>query len=463
MRKEWKYSSKKSDFMKRKLFGTDGIRGKTNAYPMTPEMALRLGKAVAKICKHNNHHARIVIGKDTRLSGYLLETSLSAGILSMGVDVYLVGPLPTPAVAHLVESLNCDAGIVLSASHNPAEDNGIKIFGSDGYKLADGKEAEIEKIIFGNIDEEYADGNEIGRAIRIDDARGRYIAFAKNIIKSRSLEGLKVVVDCANGAAYKVAPWAIKELGAEVIALNKEPNGLNINENCGALHPEVIQNAVKEHNADVGLALDGDADRLIVCDEHANIVDGDHIMAVCALDLKESGRLGKDTVVATVMSNIGFEEAMRKHNIKVVRTKVGDRYVIEEMQNNGYSFGGEQSGHIIFGNYSTTGDGLLTALYLLDVMKRKNKKLSKLASVMKSYPQTLVNVKVREKKAFEKMGKVKDKIGEIEKKLGSAGRVLVRYSGTENLARVMIEGKNQGEIEGYAQEIAEEIRKDIEV
>ncbi len=448
----------------KKIFGTDGIRGKANVYPMTPEMALRVGKATAIIFRDQNKKEkhRVVIGKDTRLSGYIFETALTAGLCSMGVDVYLVGPMPTPAVAQLTKSLNADAGIMISASHNPATDNGIKLFARDGYKLPDSVEQEMEKLLLSkHIASDHIQGELIGKAFRISEARGRYIEYAKSTIKSMSLKGLKIVVDCANGAAYQVAQIIFSELGAEVIALNTQPDGLNINLNCGAMHPEIIAAEVNKQKADIGIALDGDADRVIFIDENSNEVDGDHILAIGAIDLKKKNRLVKDTVVSTVMANLGFEEALAKQGIKVVKTQVGDRYVMDVLQKESYSLGGEQSGHIIFSDYSTTGDGIITALQILRIMKQQNKRLSDLAACMKSYPQILINVKVREKKDFDKMNKVKSSIKDAEKGLGKNGRVLVRYSGTENLARVMIEGKQQKQIEKLANKIANEIKKEI--
>ena len=419
--------------MERKIFGTDGIRGVANQYPMTPEMALSLGKAIAQFfMKKNGKTVKVVIGKDTRLSGYMLESALQSGLVSMGARVLLVGPMPTPAIADLTKSLNANAGIVISASHNPAQDNGIKIFNCKGFKLTDAQEKEIEQLIFNKE----INGTQIGKAFRIDDAKGRYIEFAKASIKSLSLKGLKIVLDCANGAAYHIAPEIFSELGAEVVTLNNQPDGLNINLECGATHPEVIQKAVVKEKADLGIALDGDADRVIVCDEKGKLVDGDHIIAICALHLKEKDRLKNNAVTVTVMSNAGFNEAMEKAGIKVYRAAVGDRYVLELMQKEGSNLGGEQSGHIIFSDYATTGDGIITALQLMSIMKTKGKKLSELASVMTTYPQELINIKVKEKKPLDELKSVQEKIKQAEEKLGKSGRVLVRYSGTENKARV---------------------------
>ena len=448
-----------------KLFGTDGIRGAANAYPMTPEAVLNVGKAVAHIFKKKcgKEKSKFVIGKDTRLSGYMLENALSSGIASVGADILLVGPMPTPAIAHLTKSLNADAGIVLSASHNPAEDNGIKIFSEDGYKLPDIVENEIEKYVLSEeVKTEHVKGDLIGKAYRIEDAKGRYIEFVKASVKSMSLKGLKIVLDCANGAAYNTAPHIFSELGAEVIVLNDKPDGLNINLDCGALHPEKMMEVVKKEKADIGIALDGDADRVIVCDEKGRSVDGDHIIAICAIEMKESGTLKKNHVVVTIMANKGFDIAMEKKNIKVVKTKVGDRYVVDEMRKKGYVLGGEQSGHILFSDYTTTGDGIISALQLLRVMKERGEKLSKLAGCMKSLPQVLVNVAVKEKKSINKLKVNKDiKIAELQ--LGKKGRVLVRYSGTQNLCRIMIEGENKREIQKMANDIAKDMKKEIGV
>ena len=446
--------------MTKKLFGTDGIRGTANHYPMTPEMALAVGKAVARVFKKKNGKIhQIVIGKDTRLSGYMLETALTSGIVSQGVNVLLVGPLPTPAIAKLIKSFNADAGIVISASHNPAKDNGIKIFDSNGLKLSDSLEKEIEKDIFSDENEE--NDTKIGKAFRVNDSKGRYIEFAKSTINNLSLSDLKIVLDCANGASYNTAPIILNELNSELTVLNITPDGHNINLNCGALFPKVIQEEVKKLNADIGIALDGDADRIIVCDESGEIVDGDQIMAICAIELKKEKKLKNNAVVSTVMSNLGFRHAMQKAGINVEITKVGDRFVIERMIEKGINFGGEQSGHIIFLDYSTTGDGIITALQLLKIMKKTGKKLSELSSGMEKLPQVLINVKVKEKKAIEELKGVNQKIKEIENTLLDQGRVLVRYSGTESICRVMIEGKNQNEIEDFAKIIAQEVKKEI--
>ena len=448
----------------KKLFGTDGVRGVANVYPMTSEMAMQLGRAAAYIFKSaGKRRHRIVIGKDTRLSGYMLENALVAGICSMGVDVLVVGPLPTPGIANITSSMRADAGVVISASHNAFQDNGIKFFSADGFKLPDEIELRIENLIETNhIDSLRPIANEVGKAFRIDDAAGRYIVFLKNTFpQEMDLSGLKIVLDCANGAAYKVAPAVFEELGAEVIPLGVKPNGTNINAGCGSLHPEVISKSVMEHRADIGIALDGDADRVIVCDEFGNEVDGDHIMAICATDLLHRTILKRKTLVATVMSNMGLDIAVRKAGGAVVKTAVGDRYVVEEMRRGGYNLGGEQSGHMIFLDHSTTGDGILSALQLLAVMRREEKTLSELAKVMIALPQVLVNTRVTEKRDIMSIPEIAARVGDVEKKLGNEGRVLIRYSGTEPLLRVMIEGQDKYEITTWANEIAEMVKMHI--
>ena len=442
----------------KRIFGTDGIRGRANSYPMTAEMALQVGKAAAELFKEKGRRGKIVIGKDTRLSGYMFETALTAGILSCGVDAYLVGPMPTPAVAHLTKSMNADVGIMISASHNPAEDNGLKLFSRDGTKLSDDFEEEIEKRMMLKAD---SAPRPIGKAYRVDDAIGRYIEYAKSTIRSRSLNGTKVVIDCANGAAYRVAPTIFSELGAEVIALNVKPNGLNINLGCGALHIQQLKEAVLKEKADVGVAFDGDADRVIFVDEKGNEVDGDKIMAILAIDMKKAKKLEKDTVVATVMSNAGFESSLKKEGITVIRTPVGDRYVAEVLKDKHYSLGGEQSGHIIISEYSTTGDGIIVALHMLAIMTKERKPLSELGSFVQLYPQTLINVKVRERKDFSRMKNVEKAVKDAEKKLKGNGRVLLRYSGTEHVARVMVEGKIKQEIDKIASDIADTIKEEV--
>jgi phosphoglucosamine mutase len=374
------------------LFGTDGIRGQANRYPVTPELTLQLGKALGKIIKATGHGShRVIIGKDTRLSGYMLETALTSGLVSMGVDVLLVGPVPTPAVAHLTRSMAADIGIMLTASHNPFDDNGIKIFGADGFKLPDASECEITRLINSDdLNSEHIRSDQLGKAYRIDDARGRYIEFAKSTVQNARLDGIKLVLDCANGAAYHIAPLIFRELGATVVTLCDEPDGYNINNDCGALHPQHVADAVVREHADLGIALDGDADRVIFCDAAGRVVDGDRILAMLALDFRLRGELVKDTIVCTTMSNLGLHEALRAHDIKIVISDVGDRQVIEAMRGGGYNVGGEKSGHLIFMRYATTGDGIISALQVLCLMKRGGAALAKLADCMREYPQTLV-------------------------------------------------------------------------
>ena len=446
----------------RRLFGTDGIRGVANQYPMTAEMALALGRSVAEHFRKRDKRCRVVIGKDTRLSGYMFESALEAGIVSAGADVMLVGPLPTPAIAFITASMRADAGIVISASHNPFQDNGIKLFGPDGFKLADDIEVEIEQRI---VDPEpLTPGPEprIGKAVRLDDAEGRYVQFIKDgFPKDRTLDGMRVVVDCANGAAYRAAPQVFSELGAEVSALFIEPNGRNINDGCGALHPEKVAVEVRRTRANIGIALDGDADRVILTDEHGEIVDGDQIMAILGTRLMAQGKLAGNTVVATVMSNLGLERALAANRVKLLRTAVGDRYVVEAMREGGFTFGGEQSGHIVFLQEATTGDGLLAALQVLSVMVQEGRPLSELASLMTRFPQVLLNFTVDRKVPIDQLPAVVAAIGKVEKAMGRDGRVLVRYSGTEAKARVMIEGADEQTIRVYAEDIAECMRTEL--
>jgi phosphoglucosamine mutase len=449
--------------MTRKLFGTDGIRGVANVDPMTGELAMQLGRAIAHIFKEVKGKHRIVIGKDTRLSGYMLETALASGICSMGADVMLVGPLPTPGIAFITTSMRANAGVVISASHNPYYDNGIKIFSQNGFKLPDEMEQRIEELIFSNhLHSLRPTANAIGKAHRIDDAVGRYVVFLKNTFPNHlTLEGLRIVVDCANGAAYRVAPTVFEELGADVISVGAEPNGENINLECGSLHPEALSRFVLERRADIGVALDGDADRIIFVDRHGKFVDGDKILAICGLHLLSEDRLKKKTVVTTVMSNIGLDRALRKAGGKVIRTQVGDRYVVEEMVRGHYNVGGEQSGHTIFLDYNTTGDGILTALQVLAIMRQKERNLDELAQVMESLPQVLYNVDVREKRPLSEFQDIKLKIEEMERTLGNSGRVLIRYSGTEPLLRIMVEGEDEAELHRFAQDLVELVKKRI--
>jgi phosphoglucosamine mutase len=454
--------------VERKLFGTDGIRGVANEYPMTAEVAVRLGQAIARHFREHHqdelpghHRARILIGKDTRLSGYMFESSLAAGITSMGADVMLVGPLPTPAISFLTTGMRADAGIVISASHNPYRDNGIKIFGRDGFKLPDAEEAEIEQHVLAESPP-LSDAEQIGKAMRIDDASGRYIVFLKNTFpRDLTLDGMRVVLDCANGAAYKVAPTVLRELGAEVFTLGTEPNGRNINHECGTLHPEHVSRRVLETRADVGITLDGDADRVMLCDERGRVVDGDKIIALCAISLKRQKLLRNDTVVATVMSNIGLEIALKKHGVNLERSAVGDRYVVEKMRAGGFNLGGEQSGHIIFGDHTTTGDGMLAALQVLGIMQRENRPLSEIAQVMTRYPQVLVNVEVSDKPPLDSLDDFQNALRDVEDELGDDGRVVARYSGTEAKARVMVEGPDEATIRRCADSLATSLRRVI--
>jgi len=445
----------------RKLFGTDGIRGVANIYPMTIEIAMQVGRAIAFIVKNKAKGHRIVIGKDTRQSCYMLENALAAGICSMGVDVLLVGPLPTPGIAFIATSMRADAGVVISASHNPFQDNGIKIFSSDGFKLPDEVEADIEDLIFSQKMAALRPvADEVGKATRIDDAKGRYIVFLKNAFpKKYTLDDFHIVLDCANGATYGVAPHVFEELGAKVTTLGVNPDGKNINDECGALHPGLMAEKVRDLGADIGLALDGDGDRLIVSDERGEIVDGDHIMAICAQELLKQRKLKKKTLVATVMSNMGLEEAMQDMGGKLVRTGVGDRYVVECMRKKGYSFGGEQSGHLIFLDHITTGDGILAGLQLLAIMKKRKKTLSELATVMESFPQVLKNVRMSTRIPIDTIPNFLKTIEKLEEKLGQNGRILVRPSGTEPVIRVMVEGRDHAEIDGIADELCGLIRK----
>ncbi len=444
-----------------KLFGTDGVRGVANVHPMTAEVAMQLGRALAYIIRNGNHRHRVVIGKDTRLSGYMIEQALTAGILSMGVDVTLLGPLPTPGIANITTSMRADAGAVISASHNPYQDNGIKFFWRDGFKLPDDTESKIESLVAENsIDHLRPTATKIGVAARLDDARGRYIVFLKNTFpRELTLEGLTLVADCANGAAYKVVPEVLSELGAKVISLGVNPDGKNINHNCGALYPAGLAKAVLKHGAQLGIAVDGDADRLILVDEKGNVVDGDAIMAVCASELARRQALKKNTIVATVMSNVGLERALKPFGTQVVRAKVGDRYVVEEMRKNGYSFGGEQSGHLVFLDHATTGDGTLAALQVLAVMGRTGKPISELAQIFEAVPQTLLNVEVKRREELSALPDVNKAIKAVEKKLGRDGRVLVRFSGTEAKARVLVEGPDAKRNKGYAADIGEALKQ----
>jgi phosphoglucosamine mutase len=455
---------------RKKIFGTDGVRGTANIEPVTAETALKLGRAAAHVFKnlqtqsrgHGRH--RIVIGKDTRLSGYMLENAISSGILSMGVDVLFIGPLPTPGVAYVTRSLRADAGIVITASHNPYADNGIKFFRADGYKLDDKIEAEIEGLVFsGEIENIRPTAGEIGKAVRIDDALGRYIEFVKTSFpKNLTLEGLRIIVDCAHGAAYKSTPCVLRELGADVVVFGNQPDGKNINENCGSMFPENLCRKVVEHQAHLGIAHDGDADRVLLCDERGRLIDGDDIMAIAALDMLAQNTLAGKTLVATVMSNAGLEPAIQSAGGKIVRTAVGDKNVIDEMLRNGFRFGGEQSGHLIFRDFGTTGDGLVAALQILRIMKTQKQPLSILAKCWTRFPQLVTNVKVREKKPFEQLDGVTKLLAEAEKELKSGGgRVLLRYSGTEPKVRLLLEGRDAKNLEKWSKKICGAIQKQI--
>ncbi len=447
----------------KKVFGTDGVRGKANHFPMDVETALALGRAAGKIFRTRLGKHRVVIGKDTRLSCYMFENALISGLCSMGVDTLMVGPLPTPGVAFITRAYRADAGVVISASHNPFFDNGIKFFSSEGFKLPDSWESEMEALIAKNdFSKDLPDDADVGRNTKINDADGRYIEFVKATFPRRlSLKNMKIALDCANGAGYKVAPLVFKELDATVFVYGNSPNGLNINEKCGSLNPETIQKAVIDHHADVGIALDGDADRVIMVDENAQIVDGDTILAICARDLKKQGLLRHNKVVSTIMSNFGFVKAMQEAGIEVIRAQVGDRYVIQDMIKHDANLGGEQSGHMIFLDHNTTGDGLVSALQVLRIMIETDSKLSDLASFVKRYPQATVNVKVTSKPPLESLSHVKKVLVDIENTLADSGRVLVRYSGTENICRVMVEGPKQKQVQQMANTIAQAVKEEI--
>lgn len=470
--------------MTQRLFGTDGIRGLANVHPVTSEVALCVGRAVAHVLLHNPSNVikssvpiglkpldstkpvrrgKIVIGKDTRLSGYMIEHALASGICSMGVDVILIGPLPTPGVAFVTQSMRADAGIMVSASHNPYHDNGIKIFSSDGYKLPDEIEEEIEMLLHSHeLDSIRPSGDLVGKAYRIDDVHGRYLVFLKSLFpKDLDLLGLRIVLDCANGAAYKVAPLVFEELGAEVVKQGVYPDGLNINEQCGALFPEALSSAVVKYRADIGISLDGDGDRCILSDENGEIVDGDQIIGLCAIQMAAEKILKKNTVVTTPMSNFGLESTLREYDISMVRSQVGDRYVVDTMRKNAFNLGGEQSGHIVFLDQSTTGDGVVAALKVLEAMRRTGKKLSELKQAIRLFPQVREDIKVSRKVPFENEPEIRKAIELGEKDLSNRGRVFVRYSGTEALARVMVEGENLQQIQNISKRIASVIQEKL--
>jgi phosphoglucosamine mutase len=454
----------------RKIFGTDGVRGTANIEPVTAETALKLGRAAGHVFKNIALQSRgrgrhkIVLGKDTRLSGYMLENALSSGILSMGVDVLFIGPLPTPGVAYVTRSLRADAGIVITASHNPYDDNGIKFFRPDGYKLDDNIEGQIEQLVFsGEIENIRPTADAIGKAVRIDDALGRYIEYAKTSFpKGMTLEGIRVVIDCAHGAAYKSTPCVVRELGAETFVYGNQPDGMNINKDCGSMHPQQMCRKVWEHRAHLGISHDGDADRVLFCDETGQLIDGDDVMAICGLEMLAAGSLQEKTLVATVMSNAGLDAVIKEAGGQVLHTAVGDRNVIDEMLRGGYNFGGEQSGHMIFRDYSTTGDGLVCALQILRIMKAKDKSLSRLARCWTRYPQLITNIRVREKVPFDKLDGVLQLISQAEADVSPAGgRVLLRYSGTEPKARLLIEGRDSAVLQKWTHKIAEAIKKQV--
>ena len=468
----------------KKLFGTDGVRGLANEFPMTSEIAMAVGRAVAHVLRTHDElrtkssfplglkplessrpvrRAKIVVGKDTRLSGYMIEQALASGICSMGADVILIGPLPTPGVAFVTQSMRADAGVMISASHNPYYDNGIKIFSSDGYKLPDQLESEIEQLVLSKeMDRKRPTGDLLGKAFRIEDVLGRYLVFLKSLFpKDLDLLGTRIVLDCANGAAYKVAPLVFEELGAEVIRKGVSPNGLNINEKCGALHPENITGSTVEYRADIGIALDGDGDRCILSDENGEIVDGDQIIGLCAMAMAQEKTLAKNTVVTTPMSNVGLELTLREHGINMVRAQVGDRYVVETMRRDGFNLGGEQSGHLVFLDQSTTGDGIVAALKVLELMRRSGKPLSQLKKAIRLLPQVREDVRVSRKEPFENFSEITQSIRAAEAELSDRGRVFVRYSGTEALARVMVEGEDSRKIQQLSQKIASSIQKHL--
>jgi phosphoglucosamine mutase len=447
-----------------RLFGTDGVRGLANVYPMSPDMVLRLGQAIGIYFGTRHTKARILIGKDTRRSGYMLEQALCSGICSVGVDAYFLGPLPTPGIAYLTRGMRASAGIVISASHNPFHDNGIKIFSADGYKLPDEVEDELEKLVSDtSLAENSPTGAGIGRARRIEDAIGQYAVFLKEQFpKHLRLDGLRIVIDCANGAGYRVAPKVFSELGAELFIIGDEPNGTNINDHCGALFPQTLREKVLLYKADLGIALDGDADRIVVIDEKGELVDGDEMLAACGVYMLKKNLLRNNTVVSTVMSNMGLDVALAKAGGTLIRTKVGDRYVMEAMRKGDHVLGGEQSGHLIFRDSSTTGDGILAGLKFLEIMVEQGRRASELRQTMERLPQLVINVKVKSKVPFENLKEFQKALKQVEKKLDGKGRVLVRYSGTESLARVMVEGENRDEIETMAHELSHELTKSID-
>ena len=453
-----------------KIFGTDGVRGTANVEPVTAETALKLGRAAAHVFKNLETTSRgrgkhkIVVGKDTRLSGYMLENALSSGILAMGVDVLFIGPLPTPGVAYVTRSLRADAGIVITASHNPYDDNGIKFFRADGYKLDAPIENRIEQLVFsGEIESIRPTADAIGKAVRIDDALGRYIEYAKSSFpRGLTLEGLRIAVDCGHGAAYKSTPCVLRELGAEILVFGNQPDGMNINRECGSMHPEMICAKVREFHADLGIAHDGDADRVLLCDENGALIDGDDIMVIAALEMLRENSLAEKTLVSTVMSNAGLDAAIKQAGGHTIRTAVGDKHVIDEMLRGGFNFGGEQSGHLIFRDHGSTGDGLVAALQILRIMKSTRLPLSQLRQCWTRFPQRVTNVKVREKIPFDQLNGVLDLVAQAEAAVsGDGGRVLLRYSGTEPKARFLIEGRDEATLDHWSRQICDAIQRQI--
>ncbi len=447
--------------MVKRFFGTDGLRGRVNEFPMLPETVLRLGLAAGQYFRNGRKRHKVLIGKDTRISGYIFETALTSGLCAAGMDVMLVGPMPTPAISFLTRSMRCDLGVVISASHNPYYDNGIKFFDSQGYKLPDAVEDEIADLVLDPCaDWDYPPQDRVGKTARVVDSMGRYVVTLKHTFPAdRTLDGVKVVLDCANGATYRVAPMVLGELGAEVVAMGVSPDGTNINEGCGSLHPDKVAARVVAEGADIGLALDGDGDRLIVVDEKGTVLDGDQIMALCAQDKMERGALCGNLLVATVMSNMALEVFMRERGGTLLRTPVGDRYVAEAMRSRGAVLGGEQSGHLIFSNYSTTGDGILAALQLLRIMTARSRPLSELAGLLTPYPQELINIPVAGKRPFEELPELMDAVAQAEAELAGRGRVLLRYSGTEPKARVMVEGQDAALVRSLADALADLVRR----
>ena len=446
-----------------KLFGTDGIRGEANRYPMTAEIAFKVGQTVAYLFKRNSHRARVIIGKDTRISGYMLESSLEAGITSMGGDPYLVGVLPTPGIAFITQSMRADAGIVISASHNPYQDNGLKIFGADGFKLTDAQENDIEDLIFGdNLNDFLPPAKAMGKALRINDIHGQYIVFLKNSFpRDLSMEGMKMVLDTSNGATYQVAPDAFDELGADVEVIHNTPNGININDGCGSQHTQDLKKRVIESGAAIGLAFDGDGDRLIAVDERGNEITGDQLLIICAYILKKEGRLKNDLLVSTVMSNLGLRVACKKYGFKHHASNIGDRYVLADMLRLGAIIGGEDAGHMIFLEHHKTGDGIIAAMQLIAAIIKEGKPLSELARLMDVFPQKLINIDVKNKPEISDIPKIMQIIRQVESALGEEGRVLVRYSGTQNMCRIMVEGPSHDLTEKYCRQIADVVKSEI--